>query len=82
MANRMVKIGSFVAKNQQGRSLQIVIWSRRGTIGPTFSSSAQEQEISRDLLTPDGAHVNYLDHGKYELALTREVLTSDDPSAP
>jgi hypothetical protein len=77
----MLKIGSFVAKDQRGRKTTIVIWSEREIVPPTFSSPAREVEIVQHLRTTDGKHVNREDRGKYQVVETGESLTSDDPSA-
>ena len=69
--------GSFPAIDGQGRtrSLEIFVEVRK------TGSHGAEVEGLRILKTQEGEYVNRLDHGKYQVVVTGEILTSDDPLA-
>jgi hypothetical protein len=38
--------------------------------------------VGTSITTEDGKQVNYLEQGRFEVVLTGETLTSDDPNCP
>jgi hypothetical protein len=69
--------GAFPAIDGHGRTrwLEIFVDVRK------TGSHGAEVEGLRILKTRDGEYVNRLEQGKYQIAVTGEILTSNDPLA-
>jgi hypothetical protein len=76
MADEVRQIGSFRAKDAQGRSrvLSICQVFHHTPIGPIIGL--------QQIRTADGQQVNRRAAGRYQIAATGEALRSDDPNAP
>lgn len=78
----IVRIGSFVARDGDGKDYQIGIYEKR------HRTSERDGGIGYSggklLKTSDGRKVHYVSQGNYELESLPEniPLTSDDPNAP
>lgn len=80
MATKGKRVGSFIAKHADGREVTLYDFEGPRNRGASFtgtSSTAGE----RWLETSDGRPVNKNGPGQFELPLTGEKLTSDDPLA-
>jgi hypothetical protein len=81
MANQMVKVDSFPAKNSRGEYVTLVILSERETKPAGYLFPAQVVEVNRHLRTSDGMDVDRQEKGTYLIRDTGEQLSSDDPKA-
>lgn len=84
MAMRTNQVGSFVARDEEGRKYTINILTYTVNVGNRTDPNAEREGMTSSLRTVEGKAVNRLDKGKYEmLHPVRNVrLTSDDPNAP
>jgi hypothetical protein len=71
---------SFPATDTAGRIHQLQVWVEIVDIG-TIDHPKTEVEGLLRLQTSGGVGVIYLGRGRYQLAGTGDILTSDDPSA-
>jgi len=72
---------SFVAVGEGGAEWTIHIFTEIVDAG-TFADPNAELEGLKQLRTENGDAVNRLEKGKYQIAVTGETLTSEDPNAP
>jgi hypothetical protein len=84
MAMRTDQVGSFVARDEEGREYTIHILTYTVSVGNRSDPNAEREGMTSSLRTSDGQPVNRLAKGKYEmLHPVRNVrLTSEDPNAP
>lgn len=73
--------GSFLAYHKDGRCVNLNIYTDMINAG-TFDNPKAVIPGLKEIKTDDGLSVNRLDKGKYQIVITGEVLTSDDPNAP
>ena len=84
MGMRTNQVGSFIARDDDGREYTIHILTYTVSVGNKSDSNAEREGMTSSLRTSDGRAVNRLEKGRYELLHpVRNVrLTSDDPNAP
>ncbi len=80
MKKRVDFKGSFDAHNSQGGTTLIDIYVDI-LDASTIENPEAELEGFKSLRTRTGQHVNRLEKGKYQVVVTGEVLTSNDPLA-
>lgn len=73
--------GSFIAIDDDGDEYIIELFTQINDKG-TFDDPYATSEGLKILKTRDGASVNYLSKGKYEIVQTGVVVQSSDPDAP
>ena len=71
---------TFEAIDARGNRHEIEVW-RYFAMSQTLDGSPAETPGLKDYRTTAGVQLNYLEKGKYQVAATGEVLTSDDPEA-
>ena len=84
MAMRTNHVGSFLARDKDGREYTIHVLTYTVNVGNRADPNAEREGMTSSLRTSDGHAVNRLEKGKYEMVHSvRNVrLTSDDPNAP
>ena len=84
MAMRTDHVGSFVARDEDGREYTIHILTYTVNVGNRSGPNAEREGMTSSLRTSDGQPVNRLEKGKYEMLhpIRNVRLTSDDPNAP
>ena len=77
----MIRPYSFNARTDDGQTIELMVHQDEIDAGTMDNPSAKipGQKI---ILTVDGASVNHLDKGKYQIVQTGEILSSNDPNAP
>ena len=73
-------IATFRAADAQGRSHTLHVYVEIIDAG-TYENPGATIEGLRSVVTDDGAAVNRLEKGRYEIVTTRQILTSDDAAA-
>ncbi len=84
MAMRTDSVGTFVARDEDGREYTIHILTYTVSVGNRSDPNAEREGITSSLRTAEGQPVNRLAKGKYEILhpIRNLRLTSDDPIAP
>jgi hypothetical protein len=80
MGKRLVSTGGFVATDGTGKRFQFEVFTEFEDI--TGAGYFRSVAGMKSIKTATGQHVNPIEKGKYQIAETGVVLTSDDPSAP
>jgi hypothetical protein len=81
MIKREEYLGSFRCQASAGQEYVVDI-AQEVIDAATFDNPNGEIPGLKSLRTRDGLAVNRLEKGRYEIAVTNEILTSDDPNAP
>ena len=80
MAKRLVSTGHFVALDPSGKRLMLEILTEfEDVVAAGYFRSAAGQKLIK---TETGQRVHRVENGKYEIAGTSTILTSNDPLAP
>ena len=84
MAMRTDRVGSFVARDKDGREYTIHILTYTVSVGNRTDPNAEREGMTSSLRTSEGQAVNRLKKGEYEMLhpVSNVRLTSDDPNAP
>ena len=84
MAMRTDCVGSFVARDGEGRQYTIQILTYTVNVGNRSNPDAEREGMTSSLRTAEGQPVNRLAKGTYEMLhpIRNVRLTSDDPKAP
>lgn len=67
-------VDRIACKGDSGRTYTVVIRQKFRTM-VDLSGDRHEVPGTKDAMTSDGQHVNYLDDGRYQIVLTDEILT-------